>query len=378
MSQHARFGTICVLVLAVFLAAWYFTQHDADTPSPPSVGSQRAELATDPPEQTADDAERIQTQTNVPTTIERLPPEQPQSISLPITPPSASAQPPTISAKVGAISGAVRVNGEPTRAYRVIGHFPDFQRRADVDANGSFTFKDVPTGEAILILEGVTGSPTSLVMNKHVEVAADCTTQVDFDLVEGTASLTGLVARDGQPLANISLSLAIEPEGQDPYRATTKTDAQGAYLFEKLPVGTAYVKVVRHTERYEEPVFEATLTDDATSRLDIEIAASARVEGQILGNPKGWQLMGALVRGSVPMPQPDLQTLFKIIQDRMVIGGTMSEDGVYDLKDIPPGRYTVIVYSTPPTGATDGFKQAGGEVIVEEGDEIVQSDLTLE
>ncbi|MBM3290313.1 MAG: carboxypeptidase regulatory-like domain-containing protein [Candidatus Hydrogenedentes bacterium] len=100
--------------------------------------------------------------------------------------------------------------------------------------------------------------------------------------------------------------------------------------------------------------------------------------GQIIGNPKGWQLMGALVRGTVPMPQPDPQTLQALVWDRVVIGGTMSNDGVYELEGIPPGTYTAIVWTTPAAGEAEGFKQASGEVVVNDGDEVVILDLTLE
>ncbi len=372
-KRNVKYLAACLLTVGALAGIWYWAERVVAKPrrsqdvfylSEQTKAANSSVRANSTPQNDAsDDRTRQEHSTVLPAPILQ-------------TPESPLPQP-VRTDETGTISGTVRVNGTLASRYKVHVEDRNFPRTATVAANGTFQFDRVPVGPTVVSLRA-DGEIWAQRNYKQVDVTANAVAQVEFNLIEGTASLAGVVARDGVPLAEIRLSLVIDAPGYDSFHVSGTTDARGAYLFEQLPAGAAALKVLQHTERFEEPVYEAIIVEGARKRFDIELAASALILGQVHGNPKGWQLMGALVRGKVAMPQPDLASIQRAIWDRMVIGGTMSEDGIFELKEIPPGSYTALVYSTPPGGEAEGFKQAAGEVVVEEGDEIVETELTLE
>lgn len=372
-KRNMKYLAACLLTVGAFVGIWYLAERVV-------AKSRRSENVFYLSEQTkaANSSARANSTPQNDASDDRSRQEQSAALPAPIllTPESPLPQP-VRTGETGTISGTVRVNGTLASRYKVHVENRDFPRTATVDANGTFQFDRVPVGPAVVSLRA-DGEIWTQRNYKQVDVTANTVAQVEFNLLEGTASLAGVVARDGIPLTEIRLSLTIDAPGYDSFHIAGNTDAQGAYLFEQLPAGAAALKILQHTERFEEPVYEAMIVEGARSRFDIDLAASAMILGQVHGNPEGWQLMGALVRGDVPMPQPDLDAMRRVIWDRMVIGGTMSDDGVFELKEIPPGTYTALVYSSPPGGAAEGFKQAAGKVVVEEGDEVVETELTLE
>lgn len=372
-KRSVKYIAACLLTVGALAGIWYLAERVAAKPrrsqdvfyiskqTQATNGSARA-IST-PRSDASDDPSRQKRSTVLPSPILQTP-ESPLPKPVP-------------TGETGTVAGTVRVNGTLANRYKVHIEDRDSPRTATVAANGTFQFDRVPVGTAVVSLRA-DGEIWAQRNYKQVDVTANAVAQVEFNLLEGTASLAGVVARDGVPLAEVRLSLVVDAPGYDSFHISGTTDARGAYLFEQLPAGAAALKVLQHTERFEEPVYEAMIVEGARNRFDIDLAASAMILGQVHGNPEGWQLMGALVRGDVPMPQPDLDAMRRVIWDRMVIGGTMSDDGVFELKEIPPGTYTAIAYSSPPGGVAEGFKQAAGQVVVNEGDEVVETELMLE
>jgi len=147
------------------------------------------------------------------------------------------AQPP-----VGGVEGVVLVGGAPLANVTVNlsasgGHTDVTQ----TDANGAYSFEEVPPGPAQVSLELPAGyepvQPPG--GTATVQVTGGGTVTQDFVLA-GFGEVAGVVLGDGVPLAGVTVNLT--SGGGPPTSDVTESD--GTYGFAHVPAGTAEVSVV--------------------------------------------------------------------------------------------------------------------------------------
>lgn len=252
----------------------------------------------------------------------------------------------------GTINGTVRVGGKPATGYGVSIYYPrtegGYNANKSVDDKGRFTFTGLPEGEAQLNVYGNLPGPsaTRRQLQKTATVMANQVTTVDFDIVEGTAAIEGIVMRDGQPVSDAYINVSVRTDDGDRENAGNQTDAKGAYSLQGLPPGTATLSVhVRDSNQSRS--FQTRLEDRQTTKLDVELNAGVRVAGRINGIPPSWRTQVAIFRGEVQVAD-DMQTMWSTYQEQYAGGGMVNDDGTFQIDGQEPGEYTVIAVAFDP------------------------------
>ena len=238
------------------------------------------------------------------------------------------------------------------------------------DADGAYSFDKLPAGTytVTVVQDGPiagleqTGDPDATKDNASEPITLNSdnpsTTDVNFGYVNNN-SLSGTVYRDDsrngdqdgtEPgYSSVTVQL-LDKDGQ--VIATTTTDANGNYSFDKLPDGTYSVTVVKDgeladTEQTEDPDATkdnasepVTLNEDNTSKdhIDFGYVPDYSIHGLVYRDGDRSESHGADEKGYAN------QTVELRDKDGKVVATTTTDaDGAYSFEKLPAGDYTVKV-----------------------------------
>jgi hypothetical protein len=141
----------------------------------------------------------------------------------------------------------------------------------------SFEFKGVSAGE-YFIETGIDDG--ARVIRRRIAVLSDQAANVRFDFAtDASASLAGVVFRDGVPLPDVRVILRRVIDTDATLVLFATTGAAGSYLFANLPAGKCEIEVVaedighRGSDRF---VTEVVVVAGSSTRQDIETSAAVR------------------------------------------------------------------------------------------------------
>ena len=238
------------------------------------------------------------------------------------------------------------------------------------DADGSYSFDKLPAGtySVTVVQDGPiagleqTGDPDATKDNASEPITLNndnpSTTDVNFGYIADN-SLSGTVYRDDsrngdqdgtEPgYSGVTVQL-LDKDGQ--VIATTTTDANGNYSFDKLPDGTYSVTVVKDgeladTEQTEDPDTTkdnasepVTLNEDNPSKdhIDFGYVPDYSIHGLVYRDGDRSESHGADEKGYAN------QTVELRDKDGKVVATTTTDaDGAYSFEKLPAGDYTVKV-----------------------------------
>ena len=165
---------------------------------------------------------------------------------------------------------------------------------------------------------------------QQVNILANSTTLLDFNLLANPATLSGTVvdAITGSPLTGVIVEVYVS--GTDILVRRVLTDENGNYLIEGLPQGTFDVKA--QLQDYAINVNTVFLSPGESAELNIAlIPFPATVQGTVRDTVTQIPISGALVK--VVIPNTDI-----------VVGSIItSSDGTYSLGNLPGGSYNVLI-----------------------------------
>ena len=264
------------------------------------------------------------------------------------------------------------------------------------DANGAYSFDNLPDGtySVRVVKDGVltdleqTGDPDSTLDNASEPItlneANPTKKNVDFGYVPDYF-ITGTIYRDGNRSGALDVGeklyegVTVQLRDKDGnVVATTTTDADGTYSFDKLPAGTYSVTVVQDgpiasleqtgdpdatKDNASEPI---TLNNDNPSKMDINF-------GYIADN----SLSGTVYRDDSRNDKQDGTepgysgvTVQLLDKDGAVVGTTTTDkDGKYSFEHLPDGTYSVTVVKdgeltdTEQTEDPDATKDGASEPV---------------
>ena len=278
------------------------------------------------------------------------------------------------------------------------------------DADGAYSFDKLPAGTytVTVVQDGPiagleqTGDPDATKDNASEPITLNSdnpsTTDVNFGYVNNN-SLSGTVYRDDsrngdqdgtEPgYSGVTVQL-LDKDGQ--VIATTTTDANGNYSFDKLPDGTYSVTVVKDgeladTEQTEDPDATkdnasepVTLNEDNTSKdhIDFGYVPDYSIHGLVYRDGDRSESHGADEKGYAN------QTVELRDKDGKVVATTTTDaDGAYSFEKLPAGDYTVKVVKDgaltdlDQTEDPDSTKDSASGVISLGNDHRTQTDVNF-
>ena len=278
------------------------------------------------------------------------------------------------------------------------------------DADGAYSFDKLPAGTytVTVVQDGPiagleqTGDPDATKDNASEPITLNndnpSTTDVNFGYVNNN-SLSGTVYRDDsrngdqdgtEPgYSGVTVQL-LDKDGQ--VIATTTTDANGNYSFDKLPDGTYSVTVVKDgeladTEQTEDPDTTkdnasepVTLNEDNPSKdhIDFGYVPDYSIHGLVYRDGDRSESHGAGEKGYAN------QTVELRDKDGKVVATTTTDaDGAYSFEKLPAGDYTVKVVKDgaltdlDQTEDPDSTKDSASGVISLGNDHRTQTDVNF-
>lgn len=198
---------------------------------------------------------------------------------------------------------------------------------AEADANGRYTFDDLPPGRYTPI---AISSEKRVMRLQEMRFAPGESKQLDAHFGAGSKLFGRVTGPDGTPLSNAGLWLSPAPElrhNEEP-SGVIRTDSSGAYEFTELAPGVWYVHLCA----------EAWMDGDHRLRnRRVKIADGGSAELNIVSQRVGAKLYGtALVRGAAMSLDINVH---RANSARMDIDTEANEEGYYEILDLPPGEY---------------------------------------
>ncbi|MBW3624325.1 MAG: carboxypeptidase regulatory-like domain-containing protein [Armatimonadetes bacterium] len=232
------------------------------------------------------------------------------------------------------------------------------------DETGEFVLENVGTGET----EVVVTTPGGETEKETIEVVPDVITEVGVETDGETettsepapaASLSGTVTSSAGPVAKAIVRVSA---GED-LVWVAKTDDQGKFTLEGLPVGA--VKVVVLKGGFQSAEQEATLVENANT-LDVTL---------VVRDPKGHGSAGTgSISGVVYSDELDESGNPKTVDGAVVmVRGVRvfsGPEGRYELTGLPTGKFNVQVWMS-------GFRHTHKKITLDSANPAATADITL-
>ncbi|MFE9391230.1 MFS transporter [Streptomyces sp. NPDC006784] len=151
-------------------------------------------------------------------------------------------------------------------------------------------------------------------------------------LLSGTSGLAGQVRgrADGAPVQG---AMVVVTDVRGEVLATGVTGETGEYRFDELVTGSFTVAV--NAPGHRPTALPVEVQGQGTTRLDVDLAAGARVTGTVRA-------------GSARRPLPDARVTLVDAAGNVIATSTTGEDGAYAFSDLDAGDYSVIAGGYPP------------------------------
>jgi uncharacterized protein YfaS (alpha-2-macroglobulin family) len=135
---------------------------------------------------------------------------------------------------------------------------------------------------------------------------------------------------DGQPVRS---AMVVVTDARGEVLATGRTGERGDFNFGELVAGTFTLAV--NAPGYRPVAQPVEVQGQGVSRVDVELAAGARVQGVIRA-------------GLDRSPLPDARVTLVDSAGQVIATATTGEDGAYGFTDLDAGDYSVIASGYPP------------------------------
>jgi uncharacterized protein YfaS (alpha-2-macroglobulin family) len=154
-------------------------------------------------------------------------------------------------------------------------------------------------------------------------------------LLTATSGLAGRVrsSADGQPVRS---AMVVVTDDRGEVLATGRTGERGDFSFDELVPGTFTVAV--NAAGFRPVARPVDVQGQGITRVDIELAAGARVQGVIRA-------------GIDAAPLPDARVTLVDQAGNVVATATTGEDGAYGFTDLDAGEYSIIASGYPPVAS---------------------------
>ncbi len=231
--------------------------------------------------------------------------------------------------RTAGIAGVVEAEGEPLAGVAVEISGVE-EHRAATDSDGMYAFADLLPGSYTVTISGYDGDRVSFSEESmDVEAAANAVVKADFSgtLLRG-ASISGHVLADGAPVAGAMVEL----EGPED-AASTRTDADGMYVFSGLLPGTWTVSISGYdADSYEFAATSREVTLDPGERGTVDFQGSMLRTAAIAGavSVEGMFVAGMAVR----LTGGDMEE---------AMDATTDASGVYSFRGLKAGTYMVAI-----------------------------------
>ncbi|OEV27003.1 transporter, partial [Streptomyces nanshensis] len=151
-------------------------------------------------------------------------------------------------------------------------------------------------------------------------------------LLSGTSGLSGQVRgrSDGAPVQG---AMVVVTDVRGEVLATGVTGETGEYRFDELVTGSFTVAV--NAPGHRPTALPVEVQGQGTTRLDVDLAAGARVTGTVRA-------------GSTRRPLADARVTLVDAAGNVIATSTTGEDGAYAFSDLDAGDYSVIAGGYPP------------------------------
>ncbi len=153
-------------------------------------------------------------------------------------------------------------------------------------------------------------------------------------LLSGTSGLSGQVRgrADGAPVQG---AMVVVTDVRGEVLATGVTGETGEYRFDELVTGSFTIAV--NAPGHRPTALPVEVQGQGTTRLDVDLAAGARVTGTVRA-------------GSTRRPLADARVTLVDAAGNVIATSTTGEDGAYAFSDLDAGDYSVIAGGYPPPG----------------------------
>ncbi len=266
----------------------------------------------------------------------------------------------------GIVFGVVRKRetGEPVPGVIIIAYSserPSIDARAATDGHGQYELKGLASGtyriqvmsSMLLEDEDYAQPPTQEVTVENEPV------EVNFEL-ERAAEISGrIITEDGRVPENVArLFLFLHPKGAEPREvgAIPRVDPRGHFTIKRVPSGIFLLNVPPSGSPY---FLRAVLHEDRDVTTEgLVVHPGARVTDVVIVlSDAGAVLRGRVLsgEGDVPLPNAIVQLIpvdfaQRFAERRMLDARSSVSDqqGGYEIKGIPPGRYYLLVLQQRP------------------------------
>ncbi|WP_372448014.1 MFS transporter [Streptomyces smyrnaeus] len=198
--------------------------------------------------------------------------------------------------------------------------------RSVAHADGSYTLDAPGPGSYVLIAAADGHQPqASTVVVGEEPLSHDL-------LLSGTSGLAGQVRgiADGAPVHG---AMVVVTDVRGEVVATGITGEAGEYRFDELVTGSFTLAV--NANGYRPTAVPVEVQGQGTTRLDVDLAAGARVTGTVRAGGHG-------------RPLPDARVTLVDAAGNVIATSTTGEDGAYAFTDLDAGDYSVIASGYPP------------------------------
>jgi protocatechuate 3,4-dioxygenase beta subunit len=204
-------------------------------------------------------------------------------------------------------------------------------RNTATDAKGHYVFRNVPLGKTYTVSVGAFVPGQTGQSKSGVTVAENTVTTVDFGTETGGVAVSGVVTRNGEPVANAQVSI-LSDDGGDAL-VQERTDAVGRFTFSGVQAGKYQITVNRRGN-VSTPV---VVGEEPPAELTIELP-TAEVTGLVL-DPDGAPVSGSYVECE-RIGEGGASNLSRLSQ-AWAGNSVTGEDGVFRITGLSDATYRV-------------------------------------
>lgn len=245
---------------------------------------------------------------------------------------------------VASISGVVSLDGTPVEGITVTVYDIDgnFLREVVTDSAGVYSAGDI-VSQTVFVTAGGFESGYQYVQSDYVDLAlGDAVFDIALALIPtGDGAISGRVTdRDtGMPIEDAEIRLTADGLLEGP--RFVRTDADGFYSFDNLPLGSYDVDASVYTDEwiflYEYAVYSLLVTEESPVRTR---------DFALVPIPTGDETLNGVVRDTNDEPVAGAFLTLSLVNSQSQYSATSNEAGEYEFTQLPAGAYVLGV--APP------------------------------
>jgi uncharacterized GH25 family protein/uncharacterized protein (DUF2141 family) len=215
------------------------------------------------------------------------------------------------------------------------------QLRDFTSDDGSFVLENVPAGAMTLVVNapGYASGRLNITVEEGKTVS-----DIEVPLDPGVKLVGRVTGSSGQPLSDVSVSIAPSPTGNfatSGMRRSTVTDNNGEYVLDSLEAGEEAIQFShpKHTAQRKNVTLKGRET-----RLDMQLTSGAKLTGTVV------------TEAGVPVPDANVE-----LRGASYSRARTNQNGTFEFESVNPGRYTIAASKTGfAEGKIDDYDATGG------------------